>query len=418
MSAAPGSRQGRVARAGRRWRGLLGADRAAVRQALVALVLNSSTSLVAGAVLGAITGTFEEHPGLLVLVPAAIGLRGNIFSAVGTRLSTAIHAGTFRFSSRRDTVLGQNVSAAVVLTLGLSLLLAVIAKVIAVVLGIEGSVSIGDLAVVSVLGGALASGPVLAATIGVAGGAVRYDWDLDNVSAPLVSTLGDVLTLPALWLATSLIGVRVLTPTLAVVVAVVGGVAMVVGLRSPLDDLRRIVRESVPVLAVACAVSAMAGVAVEKQLDVFATYPALLVVLPAFLSSAGALGGVLSSRLGSKLHLGLVPPQGVPSREARREIALVALLAAPVFVFNAAGAHLVAGALGQASPGLVRMLEVTVGGGVLALAFVLVVAYYGTVAAFRVGVDPDTYGIPIVTSTVDFLGAFALVLVVTALGLG
>src|SRR5690606_24135113 len=116
---------------------------------------------------------------------------------------------------------------------------------------------------------------------------------------------------------------------------------------------RRIVAESLPVLVVACTVSALAGVAVEKRFESFATFPALLVVLPAFLSSAGALGGILASRLGSKLHLGLVAPTALPSREARRDIALVALLALPVFLFNGLGAHLVAGVVGQASPGLV-----------------------------------------------------------------
>jgi mgtE-like transporter len=54
----------------------------------------------------------------------------------------------------------------------------------------------------------------------------------------------------------------------------------------------------------------------------------------------------------------------------------------------------------------------------VAVAFVLAVAYYGTVAAFRLGVDPDTYGIPVVTSSVDFAGAFALVLAIVALGVG
>src|SRR4051794_32820141 len=53
-----------------------------VRQSLVSLTLNSSTSFIAGAVLGSITHTFERFPGLLVLVPAAIGLRGNVFSAL------------------------------------------------------------------------------------------------------------------------------------------------------------------------------------------------------------------------------------------------------------------------------------------------------------------------------------------------
>ena len=72
---------------GRRLVDLLGPTGDAARQSLVALVFNSSTSLVAGAMLGAIVATFEDLPGLLVMVPAAIGLRGNIFGAPpgGTR---------------------------------------------------------------------------------------------------------------------------------------------------------------------------------------------------------------------------------------------------------------------------------------------------------------------------------------------
>ena len=73
------------------------------------------------------------------------------------------------------------------------------------------TIGFSDLALVSVGGGALASLPVLAATLGLAAGAVRYGWDLDNVTAPLVSTLGDVLTLPALYLATGLLGLGLVT---------------------------------------------------------------------------------------------------------------------------------------------------------------------------------------------------------------
>ena len=400
----------------RRLGALVAGDRSVARQSLVALWLNSTTSFIAGAVLGAITGTFERHPGLLVLVPAAIGLRGNIFSTLGNRLSTAIHTGTFRFSGRRDTVLGQNVQAAIVLTVGLSLILAVLTKLVALALGITHSIALTDLVVVSVVGGALASVLVLLLTVGMAGGAVRYGWDLDNVAAPTVSTLGDMLTLPALWLATGLIGIRIVSPLLGIVLGVGAAVVLVLGWRTPLPELRRIVRESVPILAVAGAVSAMAGITVEKQLDSFLAYPALLVLLPAFLSSAGALGGILSSRIGSKLHLGLVPAATFPSREARRDIALVAMLAGPTFLYNALGAQLVGTLLGQASPGVGRMLLVTAIGGLVAVAFVLAVAYYGTVSSFRLGVDPDTYGIPVVTSSVDFAGAFALVLALVVLG--
>jgi mgtE-like transporter len=400
-----------------RLRALLGTDAAGVRQSLVALGLSSSTSLIAGAFLGAITGTLARYPGLLVLVPAAIGLRGNIFGAFGNRLSTSIHAGTFRWSTRPEAVLGQNVLAAMLLTMGMSLALAVVAKTVAVGMGLSDSIDLLSMSTVSIAGGVLGSVVVLGAALGLTGGAVRYGWDLDNVTAPLVSTLGDVLTLPALYLATLLLGIAVVTPTVGSVLVVASLVLLVAGWQSSTEGLRRIVRESVPILFVAGCVSAGAGIVLEKSFSRFDALPALLVLVPAQLSSSGALGGILSGRLSSKLFLGMVDPSGKPNREARRDITLILLLAVPVYVFNGFGAHWVARALGQASPGLGQMLALSLIAGALAVLFVVAVAYYGTVAAYRTGVDPDTYGIPVVSSSVDFVGAFTLILAIATLGL-
>jgi mgtE-like transporter len=405
-------------RPGARLRAILGPDAAGVRQSLVALGLNSSSSLVAGAFLGSITGTFAKFPGLLVLVPAAIGLRGNIFGTFGSRISTTIHSGTFRLSTRRDTVLGQNVLAASILTLGMSLLLAITAKAIAVALGLAHTIPILDLSVISIIGGAVGSLVVMAATLGLTAGAVRYGWDLDDVNAPLVSTLGDVLTLPALFIGTFLVGYAIFTPALGVVLAVASVAATIWGLRSKLDQLPRIVKESLPILAVAGAVSAMAGIVIEKRFGSFSNYPALLVLVPAHLSSAGALGGILSGRLSSKIHLGVVIPQPMPTRAARSDMAYVYLLALPVYAFNGIGAHFVGRALGHASPGVGPMVVASLAGGLVAMVFVLALAYYGTILAVRAGVDPDTYGIPIVSSSVDFIGAFTLILAIVALGIG
>jgi mgtE-like transporter len=266
---------------------LLGTSPDVVRQSLISLTLNSSTSLVAGAVLGSITDTFERLPGLLVLVPAAIGLRGNVFSALGNRLSTAIHLGNFRLSMRQQSLMGQNVAASMILTLVLSLLLAVVAKTVAVALGVMNTISVLDLAVISVVGGALASVVVLGATVLLAAGSVRYGWDLDNLTAPLVSTLGDVLTLPALWLASLLLDVDALADALGVTVAALVIFLFVTAWRSKAEVLRRVVHESMPILFAAACLSTMAGIAIEKRLGTFSTYPALLILFPAFISSAG-----------------------------------------------------------------------------------------------------------------------------------
>ncbi len=400
-----------------RLRSLLGPSTEVVRQSLVSLTLNSSTSLVAGAVLGAITDTFERLPGLLVLVPAAIGLRGNVFSALGNRLSTAIHLGNFRMSLRRQTLMGQNVAASLVLTLMLSLVLAVVAKTVAVALGVMNTISILDLALISIVGGAIASAVVLVATILLAAGSVRYGWDLDNLTAPLVSTLGDVLTLPALFLASLLLDIELLSEVLSVSTVVVVLVLFGAAWRSKQEVLRRVVRESLPILFAAACLSTMAGIAIEKRLGTFSTYPALLILFPAFISSAGALGGILSSRLSTKLHLGLMSPASFPNRDARADGSLILLLGIPVYLFNAIGAHFVGRVLGQASPGLADMAVVSLVGGLVAVLFVVAVAYYGTIAAVRLGADPDTYGIPLVTSSVDFVGAVALILVIVAVGI-
>jgi len=311
-----------------RVRALFGQDTAGVRQSLVALVLNSSTSLIAGAFLGSITGTLDKYPGLFVLIPAAIGLRGNIFGAFGNRMSTAIHTGTFRWSLRREAALGQSVLASVVLTMGISLGLAIATWTIAGVVG--DTIGVLSMSTISIVGGVLGSVVVLLAALGLTAGAVRYGWDLDNVTAPLVSTLGDVLTLPALYLATYLVGVSLLSDALGAALAAASVALLVVGWRSSSPGLRQIVRESVPVLAVAGCVSAGAGLALSQTSQRFNALPTLLILVPAQLSSAGALGGILSGRLSSKLFLGLVPAGRWPNREARRDIARGRKAAEPV----------------------------------------------------------------------------------------
>ena len=63
------------------------------------------------------------------------------------------------------------------------------------------------------------------------------------------------------------------------------------------------------------------------------------------------------------------------------------------------------------------MVALALLGGAVVMAFVVVVAYEGTIVAFRTGLDPDTYGIPIVSSSVDFVGALILVLTIAILGI-
>lgn len=405
-------------RLGARFVSLVRADPSGVRAGLVALLISAATGLVAGLVLGSITGTLAELPGLLILVPAAVGMRGNVFGALGSRMGTAARTGTMRLSLRIDTLVGQNVASAVALSMALALVLAVVAKVFALAFGVERSIPLADFVVVSVIGGLIPIAVVLGITLALAELSVRRSWDLDDVVAPVVTAAADSVTLPSLVLATALTRRGVVTPALAIACAVVSGCALVWGLRSRLGMLRRIVRESMPVLVVSGVVSMLAGVALESRIAPLLAWPLLLVVVPPLLSLSGSLAGILGSRLATKLHLGLVDVRRVRVRALAEDLVLVYLLSAIVFTVLALAAEVLSGALGLAGPSVADVVGVVLLAGMLATTLSNVVAVAGSVLTYRLGLDPDNFAIPLVSSTSDLLGAASLMLFVVILGLG
>jgi mgtE-like transporter len=398
-------------------RALVGPDTDNARQGFYALLISSGGDLLAGVTLGSIQHTLELLPGLLVLIPAAIGMRGNIFGALGSRLGTAIHTGTFKLSRRRSTVVGQNVLSAVTLTFVVSLALAGLAKSIALAFDLP-SISLLDFVVISMVGGLISSVVVLGITVGVAAGSARFGWDMDSVAAPVITAAGDMVTLPSLFLATYCVGHRFLTPLLGAVTAGMAVASLVAVVRVRLPLLKRIVAESLPILLIAGAIDIIAGITIEKRVEAFTALPALLVLIPPFLEDTGALGGILAARLSSKLHLGVIEPAARPPRAARADFRLVAVLAVPVFVLVAVSADVVSLLLGLESPGPVRMIGISLLGGMLATAACVAITYYGAIAAYRLGLDPDNHGIPLVTSSMDLIGAVALIFAILIVGVG
>ncbi len=384
------------------------------------LSLNSTTSLAAGAFLGSITGTLEKYPGLLVLVPAAIGMRGNIFGSFGNRVSTTIHAGTFTLSTRRDTLLGQNVLAAGILTIAISLAAAILTKAIAVGLGLEGTIGVLDLTTISIVGGVLGFGGRAGRHAGAhrRRRALRLGPRQRHRPAGLDPRRRPRPCRPC-WLATFAIGI-----------AFVVGVAR----RRPHGRCRCRARLGVANLT-ARAAAHRAGsrcrclvVAAGLSADGRHRPREELRRLQRLPGPAGPPAGVrvvgrcprrdhVEAGSPRKLFLGLLEPESWPARPARADIAFVYLLFVPIYAFNGIGAHYVARALGERSPGLGEMVLLALLAGAIAMVFVVLVAYYGTIVAFRTGVDPDTYGIPVVSSSVDFLGAITLIVTISLLAI-
>src|ERR671913_321707 len=398
--------------------GYLTEEKESLRQGFAALFLSSAGELLAGIVLAGIAGTLEELVGLAVLIPAAIGMRGAIFGAMGSRLSTSIQTGLFSLNLRRG-VLAENVQAAAVLSLVSGVFLAVLARILCGVLNVETELSVVDYIVISTVGGIIAGVLLLGITVLVARLSVARGWDMDNIAAPMLTAAGDILTLPALVVATYLIGIPIFSSVLGVALVLAAVAAAYFGFRMGVENLRRILAESFPILAMTGTVTILVGVALQNREEQFTTLLALSILLPAFLQEGGALGGILSSRLSSKVHLGLIEPRGIPQFAAFRDFTLTYIFATGVYVFIGAASHLIAVVLFPpgASPGLLAMIGISALAGLIATTTAVLAAYYGSTVSYRLGLDPDTYGIPIITAAVDLLGFMSLIIALIVFGL-
>jgi mgtE-like transporter len=392
-----------------------GAERRTVRQGLTALAISGGVGMAAGLVLGFMEELLARLPGLLVLVPAAIGMRGAIFGALGARLGTGMLTGQFERSVRRGNFAYQNLMASALLTLSSSALAAIGARAVAAVFGLP-SISIWKLMVVSMVGGILASAFILVGVVFLARTAQSRNWDMDAIGSPLITATGDIVTLPALVLASFLLFNDVFATVLGVALLLLAAGAVFAGLRNPGQITRRIARESLPVLTYAAVVDILAGAVLEVQVESLLANPALLVVIPPFIANCGSLGGILSARLGSELHLGLISPRRVPERLAGMEASIAVLFSVLAFTGVGVIAHLAAVAAGLASPGLTTMVGISLTGGLLAFVLLFAVAYYAATATYRFGLDPDNHGIPIVTATLDFFGVLCLVAAMALFG--
>ena len=398
--------------------GYLTEEKEPLRQGFAALFLSSAGELVAGIVLAGIAGTLDELVGLAVLIPAAIGMRGAIFGAMGSRLSTSIQTGLFELNLRRG-VLAENVQAAAVLSLVSGVFLAILARMLCGILGVETELSIVDYIVISTAGGIIAGVLLLGITVLVARVSVARGWDMDNIAAPMLTAAGDILTLPSLVLATYLIGIPAFSSVFGIALVLCAAAAAYFGLMVGVENLRRILAESYPILALTGTVTILVGVALQAREEQFTTLLALSILLPAFLQEGGALGGILSSRLSSKVHLGLIEPRGIPQFVALKDFTLTYIFAAGVYVFIGGAAHVIAVALfvRGASPGLLVMIGVSALAGLIATTTAVFAAYYGSTLSYRLGLDPDTYGIPIITAAVDLLGFMSLIIALIVFGL-
>jgi mgtE-like transporter len=177
----------------------------AYREGLPALATSVLGGLLAGVVLGGMRAEFRAVPGLLVLVPALLATRGNVYGSLGARVSTALHQGLVQPRVRaNDDRLLRAVAAAIANGLLASVFAAAVAFLILSTLG-RPTAPLATLVAVSLLAGLLSGVALSLTVVGVVFWGYRRGYNPDTLVGPIVTTAGDVFGTAFLLLAVRIV---------------------------------------------------------------------------------------------------------------------------------------------------------------------------------------------------------------------
>ncbi|ELZ11761.1 magnesium transporter [Natrinema thermotolerans] len=171
-------------------------------------------------------------------------------------------------------------------------------------------------------------------------------------------------------------------------------------------SVRSIVATMFPILIALSILEMGSGYVLEELEATYLANPTLLVLVPVMIGMGGNLGAILSSRLSTRLHLGLL------EFDPRDEVLwtnVLAILGLAATIFTALG--IVAWLVGQfiAEPmALVDLMVISVVSGMVLAGLAIVLSVLATYVSYKQGLDPDDTTIPVVTNVCDILGVIVL----------
>lgn len=179
---------------------------AVLRQSLPLLLLCGIGEVFAGTLFGHSTDALDMLPGLIVLVPALIGLRGNINTTLGSRLGSAAHMGLISSKDFWNDEMKENFKASLMLSFVMSFVAGLLAVVTTYIIGKSSANIMLKIIVIAILAGSMAGLILAFTTIAIILYAFRRGLDPDNVTGPSLSTVGDLITLGCIFGIAILIG--------------------------------------------------------------------------------------------------------------------------------------------------------------------------------------------------------------------
>lgn len=382
-----------------------------IKESFIALLICALGDLFAGIVLGNMTFFLKAFPGLLVIIPGAIGMRGNIFGSFASRLSTNLHIGIVSPKFELSEQLNNNIISSFVLTLVLSLFLAIIAKIFCIIFNFE-SISLIDFILISIIAGVVSNIIMLPLTMLISFKSFKHGWDPDNITTPIIAAVGDLFTLPAIIFSVIILSqlnnFMLIKNIIFVIIIVLVAMGLVYAIKYS-SESKKIITQSTPVLLLCSVLGVSAGGVLNGSIETLLTNPSLLTLLPLFSGESGSIISVLSARLSSGLHYGLIEPIKRPKGNTIHNFFISYILAIVMFPLIGFIAENSTNILGSSGIGFVNIILISLISGLILVSIMIFIVYYISITSYNRDIDPDNVVIPISTSMTDAISSLILV---------
>jgi len=367
---------------------------------LIPMILSLIFDLIAGLFLGM---SFEKlmlsYPMILIVIPGLMGLRGNVFGSLGSRISTSLYLGSSQPSISDEHILKNTFFSVWAATIPALILL--------VIAGLKFFDLSGFLTTTQII---VDSSVMISAILGFMTTLIviysfRRGIDPDNIVGPAITTFADLVSIPSIVLFILLFeSIRDFWALTILLVSFLI-ISIYFSVRGGYD--RKAYKETLIIISLLALIQSVTGNILQEFSGAIHQAILLSFAYPAIIGSIGNYGSIMVARTSTKLHLGEL--EYVGSKKSLVDIFYIlptTLVIAPViYIFSLLASTHFANANLHFISTFVYFLIAYLSLAVLVLVFSTVLSVW----LYKKGVDPDNGGIPLTTTITDILGTVVVV---------